>query len=86
MGKSNKVVNDLELVENEIDVRGLNAKDYRQLMFRIQIKNNEMLSQIMMNGVETSLILRKIAEQMGVEDIDKAIDDIFSVEQATEQQ
>lgn len=86
MGKSNKAINDLELVENEIDVRGLNAKDYRQLMFRIQIKNNEMLSQIMMNGVETSLILRKIAEQMGVEDIDKAIDDIFSVEQATEQQ
>ena len=78
MAKQNEVMNKLELVENEIDIRGLSQRDYRQLMFRIQIKNNEMLNQIMMNGVEQVIVTRELAKKQGVPDIDKIIDDAFN--------
>jgi len=78
MAKNTVELNKLDLVDNEVDVRKLSLKDYKQLQFRMQVKTQEILNQIMMNGIESNIVLREIAKKSGVENIDKVIDDAFN--------
>lgn len=77
--KVNAKLEQLELVENELDIRNLSAKDYRQLMFRIELKQTALLEQIATTEIENSITLRMIAKERGI-DIDKIIDEAFGKE------
>lgn len=77
--KNTKVLEKLELVDNEIDVRELSAKDYKQLIFRMEVKKVGLLEQIATTLLENNIALRMLAKERGI-DIDKIIDDAFGVE------
>lgn len=74
--QNTKVLEKLELVDNEVDVRELSAKDYKQLMFRLEVKKVGLLEQVATTLLENNIALRMLAKEKGIE-IDKIIDDAF---------
>lgn len=73
--ETNVILNKLELTDNEVDIRGMSNRDYRQLMWRCELKKQAYQSQLVTIENENNLILREIARKLGIEDIEKMIDD-----------
>lgn len=67
---------DIKLGEQELDVRDLNNKNWRQMTFRQQILTNIYLKQIVMGNTDILRMLMVIADKLGVKDIVKATDEV----------
>ena len=74
-----QVIKDAEMVlgKNELDIRQLSDKNFRQMMFRSQVISNIYLKQILTSLVDITRLLMIQCDIMGVEDIVGATDDII---------
>lgn len=67
----------LELVDNEVDIRGLTNKDYKQLMWRCELTKQGYLKQSHITLLEVDILLRALCEKMGI-DAEALIDEKFT--------
>lgn len=65
---------DFVLGESELDIRRLNSKNYKQMMFRQGVLNAIYLKQCMTSIIDCTRLLMVIADKLGVEDIVAATD------------
>lgn len=68
---------DFKLGEGELDVRGLSDANYRQLMFRINVIKANHLRDISQSMTDIERLLMLVLKAQGVEDIGKALGDLF---------
>ena len=68
---------DFILGESELDIRGLNSKNYKQMMFRQGVLNAIYLKQCMTSIIDCTRLLMVIADKLGVEDIVAATDTVI---------
>lgn len=68
------LLKDLQLIDNEVDIRSLTLKDYRQLMWRCELQKQGYMKQTVMIQNETNLIMREIAKKLGIDNIEDLID------------
>lgn len=67
---------DMKLGKQELDVRLLDRKNWRQMEFRQLILQNVYLKQVVMGNTDLLRMLMVIADKLGVTDIVKATDDV----------
>lgn len=67
---------DMKLGKQELDVRLLDRKNWRQMEFRQLILQNVYLKQVVMGQTDLLRMLMVIADKLGVTDIVKATDDV----------
>lgn len=67
---------DMKLGKQELDVRLLDRKNWRQMQFRQLILQNVYLKQVVMGQTDLLRMLMVIADKLGVTDIVKATDDV----------
>lgn len=73
-----KLTNDkFEMGESELDIRELNAKNYRQLMYRVGVLENIYLKQTVASLTDVIRLLMVVIKKLGSENI---IEDIEKVE------
>lgn len=68
---------DFKLGEGELDVRGLSDANYRQLMFRVNVIKANHLRDISQSMTDIERLLMLVLKAQGVEDIGKALNDLF---------
>jgi len=68
---------DFKLGDNELDIRKLNPKNTKQMMFRQGVLQNVYLKQIMTSLVDLTRLLMVVCDKLGVEDIVGATDDVI---------
>lgn len=69
---------DFKLGERELDIRELNAKNLKQLQFRLQVLENVYLKGISDSLIDLMRILIVIGKKVGVNDIEKEIADYLA--------
>ena len=67
---------DMKLGKQELDVRMLDRKNWRQMEFRQLILQNIYLKQVVLGQTDLLRMLMVIADKLGVTDIVKATDDV----------
>ena len=68
---------DFKLGDNELDIRKLNPKNTKQMMFRQGVLQNVYLKQIMTSLVDLTRLLMVVCDKLGVEDIVGATDEVI---------
>ena len=68
---------DFKLGDNELDIRKLNPKNTKQMMFRQGVLQNVYLKQIMTSLIDITRLLMVVCDHIGVEDIVGATDDVI---------
>ena len=76
---------DMKLGKQELDVRMLDRKNWRQMEFRQLILQNIYLKQVVMGQTDLLRMLMVIADKLGVSDIVKATDDVQAKIEAQEE-
>lgn len=69
---------DMKLGKQELDVRELSRRNYRQMEFRQLVLNNVYLKQVVMSLTDVLRLLMVLLNKLGVEDIEGATDDVIS--------
>lgn len=73
---------DFQLGERELDIRELSAKNLKQVEFRQSILNNVYLKGISDTLIDLLRILCVIGKKLGINDIEKEINDFMDEEKA----
>lgn len=68
---------DFAMGEGELDIRKLSDANYRQLMFRIDMVKANHLRDISQSLADVERLLMLVLKAQGVEDIGKALNDLF---------
>ena len=68
---------DFAMGEGELDVRKLSDANYRQLMFRVNVLKANHLRDISQTLADVERLLMLVLKAQGVEDIGKALEDLF---------
>ena len=63
--------------ERELDIRGLSSKNRDQMLFRMLVLNNVYQRQNALTLIDIMRLMMILLKQMGVENIEKAIDDLI---------
>lgn len=69
---------DFKLGDGELDVRNLSSKNYKQLMFRMEVAKVAYLRNIAESQIDCIRLLMVLLKQAGVDDIEKATDDLMT--------
>ena len=68
---------DFKMGERELDIRGLSSKNRDQMLFRMLVLNNVYQRQNALTLIDIMRLMMILLKQMGVENIEKAIDDLI---------
>lgn len=81
------ILNDKDMVlgKQELDIRKLSTKNWRQMEFRQLILQNIYLKQVVMNGTDLLRLMLVLLKKLGVEDPIQATDDVQAEIKAREE-
>lgn len=81
------ILNDKDMVlgKQELDIRKLSTKNWRQMEFRQLILQNIYLKQVVMNGTDLLRLMLVLLKKLGVEDPIQATDDVQAEIRAKEE-
>lgn len=68
---------DFKMGERELDIRGLSSKNRDQMLFRMLVLNNVYQRQNALTLIDMMRLLMILLKQMGVENIEQAIDNLI---------
>lgn len=81
------ILNDKDMVlgKQELDIRKLSTKNWRQMEFRQLILQNIYLKQVVMNGTDLLRLMLVLLKKLGVDDPIQATDDVQAEIKAREE-